>query len=733
MKKFTLIGAIALFCLLLPFRAMATNSGNLIVNPSAEVGAATSDWAPVTTIPGWTVTSGAPSIVSYSIASFQVPDGTGGSAFFANGPYGDSSIAQSIDVSSASSQIDTGTITYSLSGWLGGWKTYVGQAVVTAYFNNASGATLATASLSGDTPAARNNVSAFIAKSAAGTVPAGTRSIVVSVQMTNDPANWNTGFADNLSLVLSTPVTVASLTPPVSTVPSFDHVFIIMMENTPYSSIVGSSNAPYINSLISQGTLLTNYYGTYHPSDQNYLSIAGGNTFAVGYTWYPSINVTSQNLGDTIEAAGKTWRAYNQGQGAPGNLDKTQSSDSYFLPDNVPFPNFTDIKNDPARCQAHLFDTTQLTPDLASASTTPNFSWIAADDYYDGEAAGQGDAQSVQVQDGWLKGTIQPIMNSPAWTTQRSLLALVWDESYPNSNQWNPNHIFGILLGSQGLVKSGVQIPTIVNHYSIGRTIEAALGLPPFTANDQYALPLNDAFRPATGVASPPASLLATTGNGQVSLSWTASSGATSYNVYRGPASGGEMPTPVATGITSTTFTNTGLANSTTYYFTVKAVNNSGTSAASNETSVTPPSGIANGTYRLTPQCATGSTLEVSGWGTANGSTVDIWSWVNQGNEQWTLTNMGGGWYKIQPSYSTTLSLEVSGYGSTNGSRVDVWADVGQTNERWSISPVAGGYEVSPENATGQTLNVNGDGSANATNVQTWQWLGQAGSIWTIQ
>jgi hypothetical protein len=247
-----------------------------------------------------------------------------------------------------------------------------------------------------------------------------------------------------------------------------------------------------MNSLISQGTLLTNYHGTYHPSDENYLSIAGGDTFVQGAIYFPNINVTAQNLGDTVEAAGKTWKAYEQGMGSPGNLGK--SSDSYYAPDDAPFANFTDVKNNSARCQAHLFDTTQLTTDLASASTTPNFSWIAADDYYDGESAGQGNAQSVQVQDGWLKGTIQPILNSPAWTTQRSLLILTWDESYPNSTGSLDNHIAGILVGSQGLVKSGVQSSPDLNHYSVGRTIEAALGLPAFTANDQYAPALNDAF-----------------------------------------------------------------------------------------------------------------------------------------------------------------------------------------------------------------------------------------------
>jgi len=73
----------------------------------------------------------------------------------------------------------------------------------------------------------------------------------------------------------------------------------------------------------------------------------------------------------------------------------------------------------------------------------------------------------------------------------------------------------------------------------------------------------------------------------QIALTWTASSGATSYNVYRGTTPGGESSTPIATGISGTAYTDSGLIGGTTYYYTVKAVNTGGMSAASNEASAT--------------------------------------------------------------------------------------------------------------------------------------------------
>src|SRR5262249_9884570 len=77
----------------------------------------------------------------------------------------------------------------------------------------------------------------------------------------------------------------------------------------------------------------------------------------------------------------------------------------------------------------------------------------------------------------------------------------------------------------------------------------------------------------AVTITLPPGSLTATPGNGMVTLPWTAPPGALSYNVYRGTAAGGEGLTPLATGVSATTFTDSGLTNGTTYFYTVTAVN----------------------------------------------------------------------------------------------------------------------------------------------------------------
>src|SRR5438552_6510535 len=114
----------------------------------------------------------------------------------------------------------------------------------------------------------------------------------------------------------------------------------------------------------------------------------------------------------------------------------------------------------------------------------------------------------------------------------------------------------------------------------------------------------------------PPTGLTATGGAGQISLSWTGSAGATSYNVLRGEASGAET-SPVASAVTS--FDDSGLADGKTYFYVVQAVNAAGTSGKSNEASATtaPPA--------PTGLTATGGANQISlGWTGVTGATAYV-------------------------------------------------------------------------------------------------------------
>jgi fibronectin type 3 domain-containing protein len=98
----------------------------------------------------------------------------------------------------------------------------------------------------------------------------------------------------------------------------------------------------------------------------------------------------------------------------------------------------------------------------------------------------------------------------------------------------------------------------------------------------------NSAEVNATPVLPPPATptgLAATAGNAQVSLTWTASSAATSYHVKRSTSSGAETQIAAPS---STSYTDGGLTNGAKYFYVVSAVNSGGESANSAEVSAAP-------------------------------------------------------------------------------------------------------------------------------------------------
>src|SRR5499427_1440989 len=155
---------------------------------------------------------------------------------------------------------------------------------------------------------------------------------------------------------------------------------------------------------------------------------------------------------------------------------------------------------------------------------------------------------------------------------------------------------------------------------------------------------------PQPAVPATPTNLAATAGNGQVGLSWSASSGATSYNVKRSTTSGGPYTTIASP--TTSSYTDTGVTNGTTYYYVVSAVNTAGESSNSSQVSATPQVGVAP------------APTNVTGTG-GNGQVVLSWS-ASSGARSYNVkrsTTSGG-------PYTTIASPTTSSYtdtGVTNG------------------------------------------------------------------
>jgi hypothetical protein len=188
----------------------AVVSGNLIVNGDAETGAGSSTCDVVSVVPGWT-TQGNFSLSQYDCDAYngeQPGADTPGPAnrgdnYFAGGPDNiASSATQTIDLSSYSAAIDTGNQTYTLSGWLGGWSSQNDNAMLTINFKNVADHSLETTTLGPVTNADRSNQTALLYRKINGLVPAYSRTVVVTLQMTRSGGVYNDGYADNLFLGL---------------------------------------------------------------------------------------------------------------------------------------------------------------------------------------------------------------------------------------------------------------------------------------------------------------------------------------------------------------------------------------------------------------------------------------------------------------------------------------------------------------------------------------------------
>jgi fibronectin type 3 domain-containing protein len=126
---------------------------------------------------------------------------------------------------------------------------------------------------------------------------------------------------------------------------------------------------------------------------------------------------------------------------------------------------------------------------------------------------------------------------------------------------------------------------------------------------------------PAAPLPAPaaPTGLQATAGNAQVSLTWTASAGATSYHVKRATTSGG--PYTQVSAPTATNFTDAGLTNNTAYFYVVSALNSAGESANSSQVSATPAAPLAPPAAPTGLQASAGNAQVSLNWTASTGAT----------------------------------------------------------------------------------------------------------------
>jgi phospholipase C len=315
----------------------------------------------------------------------------------------------------------------------------------------------------------------------------------------------------NLIFIVAVILALSGARPAVASLPRFDHIVIIMLENHGDASVIGNPNAPDLTNLAHRNGYAARYYGVTHPSLPNYLAITSGNT------WYTNSDDPTQrfnhvNIVDELEAHAISWTAYMQAipaVGFTGDYYPASETDALYVIRHDPFMLYDDVRDNAAR-RMHIVPIDKLTADL-HAGQLAQFVWISPDVCHDMHGMSgascpySDDAALKRTSDAYVVSLVQLIRSSKAWT-KRSVIFIMTDEtdfddSMKSTGGWasaagccdSPIVPKNAPFFPQGGMYGGGSSPLIVispigkpafvsntpyNHYSVLRSIELSWNLP---------------------------------------------------------------------------------------------------------------------------------------------------------------------------------------------------------------------------------------------------------------
>src|SRR6267378_3302394 len=336
-------------------------------------------------------------------------------------------------------------------------------------------------------------------------------------------------------ILLSLPAT-ASAAPTGS---SFDHIVIIAMENQNYGSVIGSSSAPFINSLAKLGTTISNY----HSYGQNIGGCSAGcyEAFTSGQqahsdSWCPRASspcYTIPNIADQLHTAGLTSAMFCE-DGCPRGAD------------HFPWIAYTSTWNSCLAASGGVSCNGQTGPDgnllynsqssggntafinYLNSATPANYVWFTPTDSHNmhDNSVSSGDAyvQTLLVGTGTISSpSANSVLGSSLLKTPGTFLYLWWDEYDPS-----PNVEYG------SMIKVGYTSTGGYTEYNSLHTIEANWGLPYITSVVSGDSSMSDIF----GSSSAP-------GPGALSTNFTYSPSTAQPNqtvTFTASATGGTLP-----------------------------------------------------------------------------------------------------------------------------------------------------------------------------------------------
>ena len=270
------------------------------------------------------------------------------------------------------------------------------------------------------------------------------------------------------------------------------------MENTDWSSIKGSSSAPYINrTLLPIASHAEQYYNppNNHPSLPNYLWLEAGTNFGILDDNDPSANAqsTGSHLVNLLEAAGISWKTYqeDEGSGAYNGIDcPNYNEGNYYDVNHNPFVYFDDItqnnNSQARRCIQHVRPYSEFQTDLIN-DRVARYNFITphlCDDMHDACAPLN---DPVLQGDTWLSTEVPKILASQAYLNNGALF-IVWDEGASGDGP------IGMIVLSPKAKGGGYQNSIHYTHSSTLRTVEEIFGVMPLLGDAANATDLRDLF-----------------------------------------------------------------------------------------------------------------------------------------------------------------------------------------------------------------------------------------------
>jgi phosphatidylinositol-3-phosphatase len=259
--------------------------------------------------------------------------------------------------------------------------------------------------------------------------------------------------------------------------PAYDHVVIVIEENEQHQTIIGSTQAPYINFLANNGVSFSDMRAIVHPSQPNYLELYSGSNQGVTGDFSVTTKFTTPNLGASLIAVGRTFAGYSEGLPAEGDI--TSDNVNSYVRRHCPWICWMPA-TDP-------LDVNQLPRNLHKPFTAfPNdFTQLPTVSFVIPSNDNNMHSGPIAAGDAWINSNLSAYAE---WAkTNNSLLIITWDEDsfqqanliptifyganlqpWQNNGAWSLHNLLRTLEDMYGLPHAGraAQVPPITGSFT---------------------------------------------------------------------------------------------------------------------------------------------------------------------------------------------------------------------------------------------------------------------------